>query len=70
MAKLCRSRSNGYFASGEPNSFNILRCDKEKLSIAVERYNWIPEKAGLILSLTEEFRHNNKGWERVEDQAI
>jgi 3',5'-cyclic AMP phosphodiesterase CpdA len=55
---------------GEPNSFNILRCDKEKQSITVERYNWIPDKHGFILSLTEEFRHTDKGWERLEDQAI
>jgi 3',5'-cyclic AMP phosphodiesterase CpdA len=55
---------------GEPNSFNVLRCDAQKGSIAIERYHWIPEKKGFVLSVTEEFRHGPTGWSRLEDQAI
>jgi hypothetical protein len=55
---------------GEPNSFNVLRCDKEQAAITVERYEWILEQKQFVLSHAEEFRHTPTGWRPLEDEAI
>jgi 3',5'-cyclic AMP phosphodiesterase CpdA len=48
---------------GEENSFNVLRVDRPH--IAVERFEWQPERAEFGLMTTERFRHTRDGWIRI-----
>ena len=48
---------------GEPNSFNILRVDRE--TIHVDRYVWRNESAKFEIGATEEFSHSSDGWTPV-----
>ena len=48
---------------GEENSFNVLRLDRPH--IAVERFEWQPERAEFSLMTTERFRHTPDGWIRI-----
>jgi hypothetical protein len=48
---------------GEENSFNVLRIDRP--CIAVERFEWQPERGEFGLVITERFRHTPDGWSRV-----
>jgi 3',5'-cyclic AMP phosphodiesterase CpdA len=48
---------------GEENSFNVLRVDRPH--IAVERFEWQPERAEFSLMGTERFRHTPDGWIRI-----
>jgi 3',5'-cyclic AMP phosphodiesterase CpdA len=45
---------------GEENSFNVLRIDRPQ--IAVERFEWRPERGAFILVMSERFRHMSDGW--------
>ena len=48
---------------GEENSFNVLRIDRPH--IAVERFEWQPERGEFGLMTTERFRHTSDGWTRL-----
>lgn len=48
---------------GEENSFNVLRVDRPH--IAVERFEWLPERSEFSLMNTERFRHTADGWIRI-----
>jgi 3',5'-cyclic AMP phosphodiesterase CpdA len=48
---------------GEENSFNVLRIDRPH--IAVERFEWLPERSEFSLMTTERFRHTPDGWIRI-----
>ena len=48
---------------GEENSFNVLRVDRPH--IAVERFEWLPERSEFSLMTTERFRHTADGWIRI-----
>jgi 3',5'-cyclic AMP phosphodiesterase CpdA len=48
---------------GEENSFNVIRIDRPH--IAVERFEWQPERGEFGLAMTERFRHTPDGWSRV-----
>lgn len=51
---------------GEENSFNVLRIDRPH--IAVERFEWQPERQEFRLKTTERFRDTTEGWVRnLED---
>ena len=45
---------------GEENSFNVLRIDRPQ--IAVERFEWQPERGEFGLAMREHFRHTSDGW--------
>lgn len=45
---------------GEENSFNVLRIDRPQ--IAVERFEWQPERGEFGLVMRERFRHTSDGW--------
>jgi 3',5'-cyclic AMP phosphodiesterase CpdA len=45
---------------GEENSFNVLRIDRPQ--IAVERFEWQPERGEFGLVMCERFRHTSDGW--------
>jgi 3',5'-cyclic AMP phosphodiesterase CpdA len=45
---------------GEENSFNVLRIDRPR--IAVERFEWQPERGKFGLVMSERFRHTSDGW--------
>jgi 3',5'-cyclic AMP phosphodiesterase CpdA len=45
---------------GEENAFNVLRIDR--LQIAVERFEWQPERGEFGLVMRERFRHTCDGW--------
>jgi 3',5'-cyclic AMP phosphodiesterase CpdA len=45
---------------GEENAFNVLRIDR--LQIAVERFEWQPERGAFGLVMCERFRHTSDGW--------
>jgi len=45
---------------GEANSFNLIRVDRPH--IAVERFEWQPDRAQFATSTTERFRHTPDGW--------
>lgn len=48
---------------GEANSFNVIRIDRPH--IAVERFEWQPDRAYFILAMTERFIHTPDGWARI-----
>ena len=48
---------------GQENSFNVLRIDRPH--IAVERFEWLPERKEFGLAMTERFRHTADGWIRL-----
>ena len=48
---------------GEPNSFNVLRVERPKIS--VERYVWQPVERQFIPAAVETFRRTDEGWERA-----
>jgi 3',5'-cyclic AMP phosphodiesterase CpdA len=48
---------------GEENSFNVLRIDRPH--VAVERFEWQPEREAFGPVMTERFRHTEDGWVRV-----
>jgi len=48
---------------GQENSFNVLRIDRPH--IAVERFEWRPERGEFGLMTTERFRHTSDGWTRI-----
>lgn len=48
---------------GESNAFNVLRIDRPM--IAIERFEWQPERAAFGLVLDERFRHTPDGWIRT-----
>jgi len=48
---------------GQENSFNVLRIDRPH--IAVERFEWQPERTEFGLVMTERFRHTPDGWVRI-----
>jgi 3',5'-cyclic AMP phosphodiesterase CpdA len=48
---------------GEANSFNVIRIDRPH--IAVERFEWQPDRAGFTPAMTERFRHTTDGWVRI-----
>lgn len=48
---------------GEANSFNVIRIDRPH--IAVERFEFQPDRAEFTLATTERFRHTPDGWERI-----
>ncbi len=45
---------------GEANSFNVLRIDRPQ--IAVERFEWQPERGEFGVVTSERFRHTPDGW--------
>jgi 3',5'-cyclic AMP phosphodiesterase CpdA len=49
---------------GEAHSFNVLRIDRPQ--IAVERFEWQPERGAFGLATRERFRHTSEGWVRLE----
>jgi 3',5'-cyclic AMP phosphodiesterase CpdA len=48
---------------GEENSFHVLRIDRPH--IAVERFEWLPERSEFSLVTTERFRHTADCWIRI-----
>ena len=48
---------------GEGNAFNVLRIEQPE--IAVERFEWAPERGEFTLVLREAFRHTSDGWVRL-----
>jgi 3',5'-cyclic AMP phosphodiesterase CpdA len=49
---------------GAENSFNVLRIDRPE--IAVERFEWQPERGEFGLAMREYFRHTSDGWVRLK----
>jgi 3',5'-cyclic AMP phosphodiesterase CpdA len=49
---------------GAENSFNVLRIDRPQ--IAVERFEWQPERGEFGLAMQEYFRHTSDGWVRLK----
>jgi 3',5'-cyclic AMP phosphodiesterase CpdA len=47
---------------GAENSFNVLRIDRPQ--IAVERFEWQPQRGEFGLAMSEYFRHTSDGWVR------
>ena len=47
-------------ARGEANSFNLIRVNRPQ--IAIERFEWQPNRARFDLATTERFRHTTEGW--------
>ena len=45
---------------GEENAYNVVRIDR--LQIAVERFEWQPERGEFGLAMREHFRHTSDGW--------
>ena len=45
---------------GEENAYNVVRIDR--LQIAVERFEWQPERGEFGLVMREHFRHTSDGW--------
>jgi 3',5'-cyclic AMP phosphodiesterase CpdA len=48
---------------GEANSFNVIRIDRPH--IAVERFEWQPDRAEFTPAMIERFRHTTDGWVRI-----
>lgn len=48
---------------GEENSFNVIRIDRPH--IAVERFEWQPERNEFGLATTERFKETPDGWTRM-----
>jgi 3',5'-cyclic AMP phosphodiesterase CpdA len=48
---------------GEPNSFNVLRVERPKIS--VERCVWQPVERQFTPAAVETFRRTDEGWERL-----
>jgi hypothetical protein len=48
---------------GEANSFNVIRIDRPH--IAVERFEWQPDRPEFALAMTERFNHTADGWIRI-----
>jgi 3',5'-cyclic AMP phosphodiesterase CpdA len=48
---------------GEQNSFNVIRVNRP--NIAVERFEWQPDRGTFELAMSESFHHTPDGWART-----